>query len=165
VNEFGLLMRLLTRSGNPIGAGLEDMLDVLGLPEDIGRHLLFQRLSSLHRSLQPLGLVIRHNPIDHVFYVDTSIRGRQILEDTSLPDRLAATLLVVITLAYQQEGWVSIERVSEFRRKAKRGVRDDLKELAARGYVEFNDSNTRVRPGPRSAFEIDYEEFFKRLIS
>jgi hypothetical protein len=165
MNEFGLLMRLLTRSGDPIGAGVEDMLDVLGLPEDTGRHVLFQKLSSLHQSLEPLGLVVKHNPIDHVFYVDTSIRGRQVLEEASLPDRLAATLLVVITLAYQQEGWVSIERVSEFRRKAKRGVRDDLKELSAQGYVELDDSKTRVRPGPRSAFEIDYEEFFRRLIS
>lgn len=165
MNEFGLLMRLLTRSGDPIGAGVDDMLEVLCLPEDIGRHVLFQKLASLHQSLEPLGLVIKHNPIDHVFYVDTSIRGRQVLEESSLPDRLAATLLVVITLAYQQEGWVSIERVSEFRRKTKRGVRDDLKELSARGYVELDDLKTSVRPGQRSAFEIDYEEFFRRLVS
>ncbi|MHA2379827.1 MAG: hypothetical protein ACXADO_08675 [Candidatus Thorarchaeota archaeon] len=165
MNEYGLLMRLLTRSGDPIGAGVEDMMDVLGLPEDTGRHVLFQKLSSLHQSLEPLGLVVKHNPIDHVFYVDTSIRDTHLLEDASLPDRLAATLLVVITLAYQQEGWVSIERVSEFRRKAKRGVREDLRELSALGYVEFDDKRAHVRPGSRSAFEIDYEEFFRRLIS
>ncbi|MFQ5833270.1 MAG: hypothetical protein ACE5H4_11240 [Candidatus Thorarchaeota archaeon] len=165
MNEYGLLMRLLTRTGNPMGAGVEDMLSALGLPEDIGRHVLFQKLSSLHESLAPLGLIVKHNPIDHVFYVDTAIRGTHLFEEVAMPDRLAATLLVVITLAYQEEGWVSIRRVSEFRRKARRGVMSDLKELSVKGYIEFDSAGANVRPGPRSAFEIDYDEFFRKLMA
>ena len=165
MNEYIILMRLLTRSGNPIGAGVEDMLGALGLPEDIGRHILFRRLGALDRRLSEVGLMIRHNPIDHVFYLDTTVRSEQLLEESVLPDRLAATLLVVITLAYQEGGWVSIDRVREFRRKTRRGVRGDLKELAIQRYVEFDNSGIRVRPGSRVGFEIDYEAFFRRLVA
>lgn len=165
MNEYIILMRLLTRPGNPIGAGVEDMLSALGFPEDAGRHILFKRLGSLDRLLSQVGLKIRHNPIDHVFYLDTVVRSEKLLEESILPDRLAATLLVVITLAYQEGGWVSMDRVSEFRRKTRRGVREDLKELALQGYIEFDDTGIHVRPGSRVAFEIDYEAFFKRLIA
>ena len=165
MNEYTILVRLLTRSGDPIGAGVEDMLGALGFPEDTGRHILFQRLGSLDRRLSQVGLRIRHNPIDHVFYLDAVVRSEQLLEESILPDRLAATLLVVITLAYQEGGWVSMDRVRELRRKTRRGVREDLKELTTQRYVEFDDTGTRVRPGSRVAFEIDYEAFFKRLIA
>lgn len=165
MNEYNIIMKLLTRSGNPIGAGVEDMLSALGLPEDTGRHILFQRLGALDRRLSEVGLVIRHNPIDHVFYLDTKIRSEQLLEESVLPDRLAATLLVVITLAYQEGGWVSIDRVREFRRKTRRGVSADLKELATQRYVEFDDTGIHVRPGTRVGFEIDYEAFFRRLVA
>ena len=156
-------MKLLTRSGDPIGAGVDDMLDALGLPEDVGRHLLFQRLSELHQKIAPVGLVIRHNPVSHVFYLDTDTQSDIILEDTPLPDRLAATLLVVITLAYQEGGWVGIDRIRQFRRKAKRSVVTDLRELSDMGYIEYDGRAGKARPGTRVAFEIDYEAFFRKL--
>ncbi len=163
MNEYSVLMRLLTRTGNPIGAGVDDMLDALGLPEDAGRHVLFQRLSELHRRIAPVGLVIRHNPVSHVFYLDTDTSSDLILKDSPLPDRLAATLLVVITLAYQEGDWVSIDRIRQFRRKARRSVLTDLRELSDMGYIELDSRGGKARPGNRVAFEIDYETFFRRL--
>lgn len=163
MNEYAILMKLLTRSGNPIGAGVDDMLDALGLPEDIGRHILFNRLAELDRMIAPVGLVIRHNPVSHVFYLDTESAGNLLIEDAPLPDRLAATLLVVITLAFQEGDWIKIERIREFRRKARRSVMTDLRELSEMGYIELDGHGGRARPGTRVAFEIDYEEFFRKL--
>lgn len=163
MNEYAILMKLLTRTGNPIGAGVEDMLDALGLPEDSGRHILFRRLGELHKRVSPIGLVVKHNPINHVFYIDTSSQTDSIVEDSILPDRLAATLLIVITLAYQEGGVVSIDRVRKFRRKSKRGVVADLRELADMGYIELDSKKKEVQPGTRVAFEIDYERFFRKL--
>ncbi|MGQ4912353.1 MAG: hypothetical protein ACP6KW_09315 [Candidatus Thorarchaeota archaeon] len=163
MNEYAILVRLLTRGGNPIGASVEDMLDALGLPEDIGRHTLFRRLGELSRELAPLGLEIKHNPVYGVFHVDT-IKSPGIPDSgNSLPDRLAATLLIVLTLAYQEGGWVSLERVQEFRRKSLRGVVTDLRELEAGDYVELDQSGKRVRLGPKAIFEVDYERFFSEL--
>ncbi len=156
-------MKLLTRTGNPIGAGVDDMLDALGYPENTGRHILFRRLGELHQRIEPIGLAIRHNPVSHVFYIDTDPRKEIMIENTPLPDRLAATLLVVITLAYQEGGWVSIDRVRQFRRKARRSVVTDLRELDDMGYVDLDSPAGKVRPGTRVAFEIDYEGFFRRL--
>lgn len=163
MNEYGIIIRLLTRPGEPMGAGIEDLLAALGLPEDTGRHILFEHLGRLDERLRPIGLSIRHNPIDHVFYLDTSLRSGDIAEESALPDRLTATLLVLITLAYQEGDWVDIDRVKQFRRKTRRGVVEDLRELANQGYVEFDSTKSKVRPGNRVAFEIDYEEFFRRL--
>ncbi|MHA1577817.1 MAG: hypothetical protein ACTSU3_10690 [Candidatus Thorarchaeota archaeon] len=163
MNEYAVLVKLLTRTGTPIGASVEDMLDALGLPEDTGRHLLFQKMGSLHKRVTPLGLFIRHNPVAGVFYIDTSDEVNLAQEATALPDRLAATLLIVITLAYQEGGWVSVERVREFRKKAMRGVMADLRELQGQGYVEIDQDKKRVRLGTRVPFEIDYESFFKEL--
>jgi len=163
MNEYSVLMRLITRSGDPIGAGIEDMLDALGLPEDVGRGVLFQRLAELDEILQPLGMTVRHNPIGHVFYLDTKETGSSEEGESKLPDRLAATLLVVMTLAYQEGGWVPVGRVKEYRKKTTRSVQEDLRELSRQGYVELDGSKKKVRPGLRVAFELDYEGFFERL--
>jgi len=163
MNEYAVLVKLLTRTGTPIGASIEDMLDALGLPEDTGRHLLFQKMGSLHKRVTPLGLFIRHNPVAGVFYLDTSDEVN-LSQSTALPDRLTATLLIVITLAYQEGGWVSVDRVREFRKKALRGVMTDLRELQGQGYVELDQDKKHVRIGTRVPFEIDYESFFKELV-
>ncbi len=163
MNEYAVLVKLLTRTGTPIGASVEDMLDALRLPEDTGRHLLFQKMGSLHKRVTPLGLYIRHNPVAGVFYLDTSDEVN-LAQSTALPDRLAATLLIVITLAYQEGGWVSVDRVREFRKKALRGVMTDLRELQGQGYVEIDQDKKHVRIGTRVPFEIDYESFFKELV-
>ncbi|MFW9907517.1 MAG: hypothetical protein ACFFEF_03000 [Candidatus Thorarchaeota archaeon] len=163
MNEYSVLMKLLTRSGDPIGAGVDDMLDALGLPENTGRHILFQRLGELHSRISPIGLIIRHNPVSHVFYIDTDIRTDILQEHSPLPDRLSATLLIVVTLAYQEGGWVSVDRIREFRRKARQGVMTDLRELADMRYIELDTKAGKARPGTRVAFEIDYEAFFQNL--
>ncbi|MFW9959050.1 MAG: hypothetical protein ACFFCT_13345 [Candidatus Odinarchaeota archaeon] len=163
MNEYAVLVKLLTRTGTPIGASIEDMLDALGLPEESGRHILFKKLSGLHTRLKPIGLYIKHNPVSGVFYLDTLNDAAIAHENTALPDRLAATLLIVITLAYQEGGWVSIDRVREFRKKALQGVMADLRELQNQGYVEIEQDKKRVRLGTRVPFEIDYEAFFKEL--
>jgi hypothetical protein len=165
MNEYAIIMKLLTRAGNPIGASVDDMLDALGLPEDLGREVLFRRLSELHSRLEPVGLAIKHNPVSGVFYVDTSLHPKTKQEDSVLPDRLAATLLIAITLAYQEGGWVSFDRVREFRKKSLRGVMEDLRELQNQGYVEIDQQGKRVRLGLRVPFEIDYEAFFRDLVS
>lgn len=163
MNEYAVLIKLLTRTGTPIGASVEDMLDALRLPEDTGRHLLFQKMGSLHKRVTPIGLFIRHNPVAGVFYLDTSDEVN-LSQSAALPDRLAATLLIVITLAYQEGGWVSVDRVREFRKKALRGVMTDLRELQGQGYVELDQDKKHVRIGTRVPFEIDYEAFFKELV-
>lgn len=163
MNELGIIMRLLTRPGEPMGAGVEDLLAALGLPEDTGRNILFQHMGMLHERLKPIGLEVKHNPIDHVFYLDTALRSDAVGEESVLPDRLTATLLVLITLAYQEGDWVDIDRIRQFRRKTRRGVVEDLRELANQGYVEFDAAKSKARPGNRVAFEIDYEEFFRKL--
>ncbi len=163
MNEYTVLVKLLTRAGNPIGASIEDMLDALGLPEDVGRHILFQLLGSLHENIKPLGLCIKHSPIAGVFYIDTTEHPDVSQESTTLSDRLAATLLIVITLAYQEGGWVSIDRVREFRKKALRGLMEDLRDLQSMDYVEISQDKKQVRLGMRVPFEIDYESFFKNL--
>ncbi|TFG28852.1 hypothetical protein EU527_16715 [Candidatus Thorarchaeota archaeon] len=163
MNEYAILVKLLTRTGNPIGASVEDMLDSLRFPEDTGRHLLFQRLSSLHEKIRPLGLCVKHNPVGGVFYIDTTYEIDLAQDTTALPDKLAATLLIVITLAYQEGGWVSIERVREFRKKALRGIMEDLRDLQEQRYVEISQDKKQVRLGTRVPFEIDYEAFFNDL--
>ena len=165
MNEYAILMKLLTRSGDPIGAGVDDMLDALGLPEDLGREVLFRRLGELHSRLEPIGLTIKHNPVSSVFYVDTLHQSKMKKEDSILPDRLAATLLIVITLAYQEGGWVSFDTVREFRKKSLRGVMEDLRDLQNQGYIEIDQVGKRVRLGMRVPFEIDYEAFFRELVS
>jgi len=165
MNEYAILMKLLTRSGNPIGAGVDDMLDALSLPEDIGREILFRRLGELHSRLEPVGLTIKHNPVSSVFYVDTSLQTKMKQEESLLPDKLAATLLIVITLAYQEGGWVSYDRIREFRKKSMRGVMEDLRELQSQGYVELDKVAKRARLGLRVPFEIDYEAFFRDLVA
>jgi hypothetical protein len=146
-----------------MGAGMEDILDALGLPEGYGNHIVIQRLAGLHHQLKQLGLTIKHNPVAGVFYLDTLDDVQLVEDETTLPDRLAATLLVVITLTYQEGDWIPFNRVKEFRNKTMRGIREDLRELQDLGYVEVDKKGKQVRPGSKVAFEIDYESFFRKL--
>jgi len=163
MNEYAIIMKLITRPGNPMGAGIEDILDALGLPEGTGNYIAIQHLAGLHKQLSKMGLMIKHNPIANVFYLDTTEEIKLQEEETHLPDRLAATLLVVITLTYQEGEWVPFGRVKEFRNKAMSGIRQDLRELQDLGYVEIDKKGKRVRPGFKVGFEIDYESFFRKL--
>jgi hypothetical protein len=163
VNEFAVLMRLLTQPGVPKGAGVQDMLDGMGLPDETGRSILFKKLGQLERQLTKLGLQIKHDPIHHVFYIDIKENIEVPITEGHLPDRLAATLLVVLTLTYQEGGWVSIQRVKKFRKKSLRSVRSDLRELEKLDFAQLDDKNQKVRPGYRVASEIDYESFFRKL--
>ncbi|MHA1734740.1 MAG: hypothetical protein ACTSV8_00020 [Candidatus Thorarchaeota archaeon] len=164
LNEYSVMMQLLTRQGRPMGTVVDDLLDALGYPERGGRGILFHKMAALHRLLKPLGLALRYNPVDTVFYVD--VTGPETLPSRGiLSDRLAATLLVVITLSYQEGGWVPVKRVRSLRRKTLRGLMADLRELENMGYVEFDQSGESVRPGVRVPFEIDYERFFRQLSS
>ena len=163
MNEYAIIMKLITRPGNPMGAGIDDILDALGLPEGAGNYIAIQHLAGLHKQLSKMGLMIKHNPIANVFYLDTTEEIKLQEEETHLPDRLAATLLVVITLTYQEGEWVPFSRVKEFRNKAMSGIRQDLRELQDLGYVEIDKKGKRVRPGSKVGFEIDYESFFRKL--
>jgi hypothetical protein len=162
MNEYAALIQLLTKAGNPMGASVDDMLEVLGLPE-IGRTVLFHRLASLQKALTPLGMKIKHNPISHVFYLEGSVGYESLFEASHLSDKLAATLLVVVTLAYQEGGWVSFSRVKEFRKKSMKGIKEDFRELTRLGYLEIDQVGKRVRPGLRASFEMDFEQFFMKL--
>ncbi len=161
MNEYSILMRLLTRPGSPMGATLDDMVDILGLPADMGRHVVLGLLSSLNQQLRPLGLMIRHNPLEHVFYLDVYGNVENELMSNLLSDRLAATLFVVMTLAYQEGGWVSLDRIREFRRKTLRSLREDVRELVALGYLEFDSTKKNVRPGSRVSFEVDQQSVIR----
>ncbi|MGM0686697.1 MAG: hypothetical protein ACQET3_06995 [Promethearchaeati archaeon] len=163
MNEFAVLMRLLTQPGVPKGAGVQDMLDAMGLPEETGRSVLFKKLGKLERQLRRLGLQIRHNPIHHVFYIDMQEDIEVPITEGRLPDRLAATLLVLLTLTYQEGGWVSVNRVKKFRKKSLRSVRTDLRELERMNYIQLDDDSQKVRPGFKVAFEVDYDSFFREL--
>lgn len=163
MNEFAVLMRMLTQPGTPRGAGVQDMLDAMGFPEETGRSVLFRKLGQLEQQLTRLGLQIRHNPIHHVFYIDIQEDIDVPVTEGHLPDRLAATLLVVLTLTYQEGGWISVKRVKKFRKKSLRSVRADLRELEAMDFVQLNDDNQKVRPGYRVAFEVDHDSFFREL--
>ena len=145
-----------------MGASVDDMLEVLGLPE-IGRSVLFHRLASLQKALKPLGMTIKHNPISHVFYLEGSLGNESVFDDSHLSDKLAATLLVVITLAYQEGGWVSFSRVKEFRKKSMKGIQEDFRELSRLGYLETDQIGKKVRPGLRASFELDFDQFFTKL--
>jgi hypothetical protein len=129
----------------------------------VGRHSLFRKLGTLSSLLSKIGLTVKHNPLYGVFYVDAETDAKMPSGSAALPDRLAATLLVVITLAYQEGGWVDLDRVQKFRRKSQRGISTDLRELQSEGYVEIDQEKKRVRLGPRASFEIDYESFFSEL--
>ncbi len=163
MNEYSILIRMLTRPGTPMGATLEDMVDILGLPADLGRHVVLSLLSGLNERLRPLGLTIRHNPLEHVFYLDVHGVLENELMSNQLPDRLAATLIVVMTLSYQEGGWVALDRVQQFRRKTLRSVQDDVRELVALGYLEFDSTKKHVRPGSRVGFEIDQQSVFRSM--
>ncbi|MBS3795487.1 MAG: hypothetical protein KGY80_11350 [Candidatus Thorarchaeota archaeon] len=163
MNEFTVLMRMLTQPGVPRGAGMQDLLDGMGLPDETGRSVLFKKLAHLEEQLTKLGLQIKHDPIHHVFYIDVQETVEIPITEGRLPDRLAATLLVVLTLTYQEGEWVSIQRVKKFRKKSLRSVRADLRELEDMDFVQLDNDNSKVRPGYRVASEIDYETFFRKL--
>ncbi len=160
-NEFSVLMSALTRPGNPPGANISDLIEVLGYPVDPGRTIVFRLLAGLDRILHQVGLRIAFNPVEDVFFIDVTARGKE--DRTRLPDRLAATLLAVIALSYRERDWVQVSQVRRVRRKTMRSVRADLRELQVLGYVEFSDDGTRVRPGIRVSFEVDHDEFFRAL--
>ena len=165
MNEFTILVYLLGKKTNnfEIGATKEEIikkLNVQGKNESVYFQNLIVQLSNY---LEPLGLQIRFNPLSSRWYLAFEMATSDFIYANPFEDkpRLAATLFCILICCLRNAGIGKIHDIEKLRKK--KTVRDDLKELRNRGYIEIADDLGQVRLTPLIGYQLDLNKLFIKL--
>ena len=165
MNEFTILVYILSKKVNnvEIGATKEEIIKKLnfqGKNESVYFHNLIVQLSNY---LEPLGLQIRFNPLSSHWYLAFEMATSDLIYANPFEDkpRLAATLFCVLICCLKNSGIGRIHDIEKLRKK--KTVREDLKELRNRGYIEIDDDLGQLRLTPLIGYQLDLNKLFIKL--
>ena len=172
MNEFGILMYLLTRKTEDIedvktiqiGALESEIKKTLGYSGQSGPGQYQKLLNSFSSAIRPFGLELRKNPLNQHWFV---VQDRELLKilkgnPFSNKPRLAATLCSILMLCLSENGRTTVEKIAEVRKK--KDVRQDLVELEKGGFIEISQNivSLHVNIGYYLALD-DFLEMLERL--
>ncbi|MBD3214623.1 MAG: hypothetical protein GF311_18575 [Candidatus Lokiarchaeota archaeon] len=165
MNEFSILMNLLSNkvSKNQIGATKQELMDALNLKNDKDTFYFQELLSQLSNYVQPLGLYIRFNPVDHHWFISHDFKTSNLLSANPFQDKpkLAATLFCVLVSCLKNSGSAKVKNIKKLRKK--KGVLRDLKQLEEEGYISLDDEENEVILTPLIGYQLDIQKLFVKL--
>ncbi len=159
-SQIARIMSILSASTDPPGVSIENLQELLGLEGIMGYQKVLSLLNILERYLRPIGLKLKFDPNYRVWYIQ-HIQPPDDVVSLNLPARLAATLMYVLILTHDTGNAVEIDKIAQHRKKSKRGVYDDLRELEKMKLVKIDGDS--VRPSKYLPFIIDIDKFFSKL--
>jgi len=169
MNEYSILLYLLTKTdSNPnspqlviIGATEEEISKKFHLNLQTEREKLLCLLNEFSTAIQPFGLEIRQNIINHHWFLAQDIATQRFFNSNPFNNkpRLAATLCAIITLNFSQKGPISEQELQKLRKKG--NLRQDLDELEDLGFIEIVES--KIALTPNLAYYLDFDSFFQLL--
>jgi hypothetical protein len=170
LNEFGILMHLLSRSRmtsdakNPIlqyGCHSDELCKELKFTGKTAIIQLTQLLASFSHAIHLIGLQIRQNPFNHYWYVtqDTDIQNYFLNNPFENKIRLGATLSVIISLCLVHGG--KIDHVTLQNTRKKKDLSEDLKELETQGFIVV--SKNQIELSPNLGYYLNLDLFLKNI--
>ncbi|TXT65740.1 MAG: hypothetical protein BAJALOKI3v1_70042 [Promethearchaeota archaeon] len=165
MNEFSILMNLLSNriSKNQIGATKQELMEALNLRKDKDAYYFQELLSQLSNYIEPLGLYVRFNPVDHHWFISHDFKTSNLLSANPFQDKpkLAATLFCVLVACLKSSGSAKVKDIKELRKK--KGVLRDLKKLEEEGYILLDDEEKQVILTPLIGYQLDIQKLFVKL--
>jgi hypothetical protein len=173
MNEFSILTHLLSQmqynlesthiNTSEHGCTDTDMIDALGFSGKYAKIRLYSLLEAYQQAIKPFGLLLKKNPLNGRWFLG---KPPAIIEATfSNPfqnkSRLAATLMVIVSLILIYQKPVEKARIKEIRNK--QSIEDDLQELETMGFITISQSTVSLHP--RLGYFIDFDKFVSDLES
>ena len=152
-----LALMLLVRRSRSIGVQDSELRRIFG------DRLPFL-ITELEEKLKPLGLVLRHDPEDKIWYVTIAPEYSDFVPGYLLSKTHAAVLATVILLK-TKSGTVRINDVADFLegKVARDYVINCLGFLKKEGYIRIRGDTIEL--GKRTKYEIDIDKFMENIFS
>ena len=163
MNEAQVLMYLLSRQKNAttIGSTKEEICVKLGLSDRNADYKLWNLIQGLNRSLFPLGMVTKFNPVNNHWYIGFQEKMESNFGGSfhTLGPRLAATVFTILILYVSKSEKIAIGKVQELRNK--QDVIKDLKELRDLGYITMEEDTIILTP--KIFYYVDITELIEKI--
>jgi len=156
-------MYLLSRQKDTvtIGSTKEEICMKLGLSDRNTDYKLWNLIQGLNRSLFPLGMVTKFNPVNNHWYIgfQENLESEFGGSFHTLIPRLAATLFTILILYVSKSEKITVNKIQELRNK--QDVLKDLKELEDLGYITSVDDTITLTP--KIFYYVDINELIEKI--
>ena len=170
MNEFGILMHLLSRSkttsdvNHPIlqyGCHSDELCKELKFTGKTAMNQLSQLMASFSHSIRPIGLQIRQNPFNHYWYIIEDVDIQEYFFNNPFENkiRLGATLSVIISLCLVHGGKIDYTTLQNARKK--KDLSEDLKDLESQGFILL--SENQIELSPNLGYYLNLDKFLKKI--
>ncbi|MHA1724228.1 MAG: hypothetical protein ACTSYC_03245 [Promethearchaeota archaeon] len=165
VNEFSILMYLLTRKNGNHGYGTtkKEIIEKLNIKNKNKDYLFTRLLENLANYIVPLGLKIRYNPIDSHWFIAHDEDLTRLTRSNPFEDhpKLAATLLCSLTSCLKNTGSAKIIEIKNLRKK--KDIMPDLKELEKMGYLIIDEIQSEIKLTPLIGYQLDLSKLLLKI--
>jgi len=170
LNEFGILMQLLSRSKvisdvkNPIlhyGCHTDELCKELKFTGKTAMIQLSQLMTSFSRAIRPFNLQIRQNPFNHYWYITQDADIQNFFGNNPFQDkiRLGATLSVIISLCLVHGEKIDYVTLQNTRKK--KNISEDLKDLESQGFIIL--SENQIELSPNLFYYLNVDRFLNNI--
>ncbi len=163
MNEAQLLMFLLSRKKNEstIGATRDEICAQLGFTDKNADYKFWNLLSGLNKSLFPLGVVTKFNPVNSHWFLGFQDKMEHDFGKSThiLVPRLAALLFTILILYVSKSSHITVKKIQEIRNK--QDISKDLQELEKLGYILINEEIVSLTP--KVFYYINVEELIDKI--
>ena len=170
MNEFGILMHLLSRSkttsdvNHPIlqyGCHSDELCKELKFTGKTAMNQLSLLMASFSHSIRPIGLQIRQNPFNHYWYITEDVDIQEYFFNNPFENkiRLGATLAVIISLCLVHGGKIDYTTLQSARKK--KDLSGDLEDLETQGFIIL--SENQIELSPNLGYYLNLDLFLKNI--
>lgn len=162
---MSILIHLLTRKKelSTIGATEREIIDSLNYKGKNENIFLQDMLQNVSKAIEPLGLVLRYNPLNSHWFISHETEISELIEANPFSNKpkLAATLFCVLACCLKSSGTGKIHEINKLRNK--KSITDDLKDLAEMGFIFLDMDEQQVSLTPLIGYQLDLNKLFTNL--
>ena len=163
MNEAQLLMYLLSRKkdDSTIGATRDEICAKLGLTDRNADYKFWNLLQGLNKSLFPLGMVLKFNPINSHWYLGFQDKmefkfGRS---KHTLSPRISALLFTILILYVSKSTRITMGKIQELRNK--QDISKDVRDLVRLGFITVEEDVVTLTP--KVFYYVDVDELIEKI--
>jgi hypothetical protein len=163
MNEAQLLMYLLSRKKDKttIGATRDEICAKLGFTDRNADYKFWNLLEGLNKSVFPLGLVTKYNPVNDHWYLGfqdnlDSQFGKSI---HTLSPRISALLFTILILYVSKSEQITSGKLQKLRNK--KDISKDLRDLEKLGFITVE--KDLVKLTPKVFYYIDVDDLIEKI--
>ena len=171
MNELGILLHILSQRtpitktnwiNSEFGATEEEICKTLKFEGKNQRTQFLNILKEFTNFIMPLNLEVRQNMFNQKWFLTQQNTIQEFFKTNPFLNkkRLAATMIIIISLCITQNGETTISEIKKIRKK--KDITDDLKDLEELNLITQDDQNN-ISLHPNIGYYVNIDQFLEIL--